>query len=129
MGLKYITHTAYDITYHFTFIPKYRRRKLVGNIKERLEGMIRFCAQVNSFTIVELNIQPDHVHLVMSCKPMYSPSQIMQTIKGGTSKKLKKLYPGSPETIWSDSFWSDGYYIGTVGVRNIKDVISYVQSQ
>lgn len=127
--IKLTSHTAYDITYHFTFIPKYRRRKLVGNIKKRLEGMIRFCAQVNEFEIVEMNIQPDHVHLLLSAKPSYSPSEIMQLIKGGTSKKLRELFPQSPETTWSNSFWADGYFVGTVGQRDLKDVILYVKNQ
>ena len=75
--IKLTSYTAYDITYHFTFIPKYRRRRLVGQIKNRLVGMIRFCAQVNQFEIVEINIQPDHVHLILSAKPSYSPAEIM----------------------------------------------------
>lgn len=127
--VKLTSHTAYDITYHFTFIPKYRRRKLVGNIKKRLEGMIRFCAQVNEFEIVEMNIQPDHVHLLLSAKPSYSPSEIMQLMKGGTSKKLRELFPQSTETVWTNSFWGDGYFVGTVGHRDLNDVIKYVKNQ
>jgi len=127
--IKLTSHAAYDITYHFTFIPKYRRRKLVGNIKKRLEGMIRFCAQINEFEIVEMNIQPDHVHILLSAKPSYSPSEIMQLIKGGTSKKLRELFPQGTETIWTNSFWADGYFVGTVGHRDLKDVIKYVKNQ
>ena len=102
---------------------------MVGAIKKRLEGMIRFCAQVNEFEVMEINIQPDHVHLILSCKPSYSPSEVMQLIKGGTSKKLKELYPDSPETIWTNSFWSDGYFVGTVGQRDLNSVINYVRNQ
>ena len=101
----------------------------MGEIKKRLDGMIRFCAQVNEFEIVEINIQPDHVHLLLGAKPMYSPSEIMQLIKGGTSKKLRELFPAAAETIWSNGFWSDGYYVGTVGHRNMTDVIKYVRNQ
>jgi len=129
MEIKHITHTAYDITYHFTFIPKYRKRRLVGNIKRRLDGMIRFCAQINNFEIVELNIQPDHVHLLLGAEPTYSPSKIMQLIKGGTSKKLRELFPALEEAVWADNFWSEGYFVGTVGHRNLSSVIKYVQDQ
>jgi len=127
--IKLTSHTAYDIIYHFTFIPKYRKRKLVGNIKKRLEGMIRFCAQINKFEIVELNVQPDHVHLLLSAKPVYSPARIMQLVKGGTSKKLRELFPDSVESVWADSFWSDGYFIGTIGHRNMTDIIKYIRNQ
>ena len=102
---------------------------MVGNIKKRLEGMIRFCAQINEFEIVEMNIQPDHVHILLSAKPSYSPSEIMQLIKGGTSKKLRELFPQGTETIWTNSFWADGYFVGTVGHRDLKDVIKYVKNQ
>ena len=91
--------------------------------------MIRFCAQVNEFEIVELNIQPDHVHLVLSAKPAYSPSEVMQLIKGGTSKKLRDFYPKAIETIWAKNFWADGYFVGTIGQRNLDDVIKYVRNQ
>ena len=124
-----MSHTAYDITYHFTFIPKYRRRKLVGKLKTKLEGLIRFCAQVNEFKIVELNIQPDHVHLLLNCKPTESPSEVMQLVKGGTSKKLKELFPDDPANLWSNHFWSEGYFVGTVGQRDMRSVIKYVRNQ
>ena len=127
--IKLTSHTAYDITYHFTFIPKYRRRRLVGNIKKSLEGMIRFCAQVNEFEIVEMNVQPDHVHLLLSAKPSFSPSEVMQLIKGGTSKKLRDLYPDSVETTWAKSFWGDGYFVGTVGQRDLKEIKEYIRNQ
>lgn len=127
--LQYISHTAYDISYHFTFIPKYRRRKLVGQIKEKLEGMIRFCAQVNEFEIMDLAIQPDHVHLLVSAKPTYSPSEIMQLIKGGTSKKLRELFPELEESVWSSAFWADGYFVGTVGIHNLNSVKQYIRNQ
>jgi len=127
--IRLASHTAYDITYHFTFIPKYRRRKLTGKIKTRLEGMIRFCAQVNRFDIQELNIQPDHVHVVLTANPSYSPAQIMQLMKGGTSNKLRKLFPELIETIWSTSFWSEGYFVGTVGNRDLATILEYVRNQ
>ena len=127
--IKYTSHTAYDIAYHFTFIPKYRRRRLVGNIKTRLDGMIRFCAQINQFEILELNIQPDHIHLLLTAKPSYSPAKIMQLIKGGTSKKLKEIFPNLDESIWTNGFWSDGYFIGTIGHRDMSDVIKYIKNQ
>ena len=129
MGLIKQSHSVTELIYHFTFIPKYRRRRLVGKLKQTLSGMIKFCAQVNEWKIVELNIQPDHVHLLVQTKSDDSPSSIMHLIKGGTSKKLREMYPGSVESIWAKHFWSDGYYCGTVGTRNLERVAKYVREQ
>ena len=91
--------------------------------------MIKFCAQVNEWKILELNIQPDHVHLLLQTRSDDSPSSIMHSLKGGTSKKLLEMYPNSVETTWARHFWSDGYYAGTVGVRDLERVARYVREQ
>jgi putative transposase len=125
--LKHTSHAVYKIAYHFTFIPKYRKRRLVGRVKEQLSGMIKFCAQVNDFTIEQLAIDPDHVHLVLEAKPRYSPAKIMNLVKGGTSKKLREMFPDMEESIWCDSFWADGYFVGSLGERNMREVKEYVK--
>lgn len=101
----------------------------MGNLKQSLSGMIKFCAQVNEWKVLELNIQPDHVHLLIQTKSDDSPSTIMQLIKGGTSKKLREMYPGSVESIFAQHFWADGYYAGTVGTRDLERVAKYVKDQ
>jgi putative transposase len=123
------SHSVTELIYHFTFIPKYRRRKLTGEVKKRLIGMIKFCAQVNNWQVVELAIQPDHVHLIVQTNSSDSPSEVMQLIKGGTSRKLRELFPDLEENIWSKSFWADGYYAGTIGTRDLHQVTSYVRKQ
>ena len=129
MGLIKGAHTVTEFVNHFTFIPKYRKRRLEGKLKQRLEGMIKFCAQVNNWEIVELNIQPDHVHLLIQTNADDSPSEIMQLIKGGTSRKLRELFPELEESIWSRGFWADGYYGGSVGKRDLETVKAYVKNQ
>lgn len=122
-------HSVTELIYHFTFVPKYRRSKLVGNLKYRLSGMIRFACQVNDWKILELSIQPDHVHLLLQTQSDDSPSSVMHIIKGGTAKKLKEMFPESVESIFAKSFWADGYYAGTVGERDLKKVTQYVRKQ
>lgn len=58
-----------------------------------------------------------------------SPSSIMHSIKGGTSKKLREMYPDSVESTWTQHFWADGYYVGTVGTRDLERVARYVRNQ
>ncbi len=129
MGLKKYNHSVGEYIYHFTFIPKYRKRRLVGKVKEKLVGMIKFCAQINEWEIVELGIEPDHVHLLIQTNTDDSPSTIMQAIKGGTSKKLREMFPNLAESTWLKSFWADGCYGSTVGTKELEKVKAYVRNQ
>lgn len=91
--------------------------------------MIRFSARLNEWEVLELSIQVDHVHAVLAIKPMDSASDVMKIIKGGTSKKLRILYPELVESIWSKGFWAEGYYAGTVGTKDLVQVRKYVREQ
>lgn len=77
MGVILGCHSVTELIYHFTFIPKYRKRRLVGKVKEKLSGMIKFCAQLNKWKILELNILPDYVHLLVQTQATDSPAEVM----------------------------------------------------
>jgi putative transposase len=124
------THNAtYDIQYHFVWIPKYRKRVLVGKVKARLEELVRQCSEINAFDPLELNVQPDHVHLLLSAKPRYSPSEIMRLLKGGSSRKIREEFPELEEFLWGDSFWADGYFVSTHSTVTEDIVRRYIQNQ
>ena len=126
-GLKSTAQARYDLRYHFVFIPKYRKRVLHGEIAQRIEGMIRFACQINSWEIYELAVERDHIHLYLSASPKWSPSQIMNLIKGGTSKKIRELFPDLDEVYWGSTFWAGGYMVKSVGVITDKVVSQYVR--
>ena len=127
--LKSTAHTRYDLRYHFVFIPRYRKRILVGEIAKRIGGMIRFCCQLYGWEILELAVQKDHVHLYLGSQPRWSPSTIMNKIKGGTSKKIKKLFPKLHEVYWGSTFWADGYMVKSVGDIADKVISNYIKNQ
>jgi len=125
---KRTSHTKYLIRYHFVWIPKYRKRVLEGEIAKRIEELIRLCSEINEFEIVELKILSDHIHLLLDAKPQYSPSKIMNLIKGGSSKKIREEFPELEEIYWGDSFWCDGFFIETVGRINQDQVQEYIKN-
>jgi putative transposase len=127
--LKSTAHTRYDLRYHFVFIPRYRKRVLTREIGKRVEGLIRFCCQIYEWEIYELAIEPDHVHLYLGCQPKWSPSVVMKKIKGGSSKKLKQLYPKLREIYWGATFWADGYMVKSVGEISDKVISEYIKRQ
>ena len=127
--LKSAAHTRYDLRYHFVFLPRYRKRVLQGKIAERIGGMIRFCCQLYDWEIYELAVEQDHVHLYLGASPKWSPSAIMNKIKGGSSKKIKQLFPKLKEIYWGATFWGEGYMVKSAGEITDKVISNYIKKQ
>ena len=128
--MKKTTHNAtYDIQYHFVWIPKYRKRILKGKIGQRVEQLISEYAEINQFEVLELSIQQDHIHLLLSAKPRYSPAEIMRLIKGGSSRILRKEFLEIKEFLWGDSFWADGYFVSTHSTVTEDIIKKYIREQ
>jgi putative transposase len=102
---------------------------LTGQLAKKIEGMIRFAAQIHEWEIYELAIPEDHIHLYVGTQPKWSPSEIMQLVKGGTSNKIRDLFPELDEIYWGATFWADGYFVSTVGTLTDKVVSDYVKAQ
>lgn len=126
---KSTCNATYDIQYHFVWIPKYRKRVLKDGIKSRLEQLFSQCSEINQFEILELSVQPDHVRLLLSAKPRYSPSEIMRLIKGGSSRIIRQEHPELEEFLWGDSFWADGYFVSTHSAVTEDIVKDYIKNQ
>jgi len=114
---------------HLVWIPKYRKRVLKGALAKRLEELLRLCAEANGWKIDEINVQEDHVHVIVQFVPTVSVSRMVQLLKGGTSRKLRKEFPDLEEFYWGTSFWADGYFAETVGVCNLDIIREYVRNQ
>ena len=115
--------------YHLVWIPIYRKRVLEGAVKGRLEYLFHQCAEINDWTIEELNIQKDHVHMLIGLKPTISVSRAVQLLKGGSSKVIRQEFPELEEFLWGANFWSDGYFAETVGIVTEARIRSYIKNQ
>jgi putative transposase len=122
-------HTKYRLMYHLVWTPKYRKRILKGKIAKRLNELFLECCNMNGWIIEELNILPDHVHMMVQLKTTTSVSGAMQYLKGGSSRIIRKEFPELEEFLWGDSFWSDGYFAETVGQKNESAIRKYIQNQ
>ena len=122
-------HTTHRLTYHLVWVPKYRKRVLKGELVRRLYELLKQCAEVNDWDIQELNIQPDHVHMLVQLKPDKSVAKAVQLFKGGSSKKIREEFPELEEFLWGDSFWADGYFAESVGQVTIARIKQYIQNQ
>ena len=122
-------HTTHRLRYHVVLVPKYRKRVLRGDVAARLEELLRQACTVHGWEPEELAVQPDHAHLLIQVPPRFSVAQIMQTLKGGTSRVLRAEFPSLTEHLWGASFWADGYFAATVGVVEGSVIEQYIRAQ
>ena len=86
-------HTKHKLKYHIVWLPKYRKRILTGQLSTRVSELLYECASFHDWKIEELNIQIDHIHILVQLKPNISLSKTVQYFKGGSSKILRKEFP------------------------------------
>ena len=122
-------HTTHRLKYHLVWIPKYRKRVLRGPLARRLYELIQQCADMNQWTVEELNVQVDHVHLLIQLPPKEAVAHAVQLLKGGTSKVIRKEFPELEEFLWGDSLWADGYFAESVGQVTEATIKAYIQNQ
>jgi putative transposase len=111
------------------WIPKRRKGVLKGKIASRVKELFYEACHLNKWWIGKLGIKEDHIHMLIQIKPRESIAYVVQKLKGGSSRKLRKEYPDLDEFVWGDSFWCDGYFAVTVGEVEAEVVERYIQSQ
>ena len=114
---------------HIVWIPKYRKRILEGALAIRIEELIRECADANRWQVEELNIQKDHVHLLLQFRPDVAISKMVQLLKGRSSKIIRAEFPKLKEFYWGTSFWADGFFAETSGQCNEERIREYIKNQ
>jgi putative transposase len=127
MNSKRTQHAAYNINYHFVFIPKYRRQVLVDSIATRLDELIRGKTTELGGEVLKLTIQPDHVHLFCSFPPTIAPYQIMHRLKGYTAHELREEFPHLKSRL--PNLWTRSYFVGTAGHISAQTIQRYLDEQ
>ncbi len=126
---KKLSHVIYKCDYHIVWVPKYRFRILKGAVKELVDNDVRMLCEWKSCEVLELNVQEDHIHLVVSIPPKLSISGMMGILKGKIAIKLFKSYPNlKKKPYWGNHFWAKGYFVNTVGL-NEEMIRKYVIHQ
>ena len=129
MGYRKTSHAVYDLKYHLVWITKYRKPVLRGEIGKRLRELIRqTCASLDVY-IVKGHIAPDHVHLLVSVPPKVSVSELMQRIKGRSSRKMLQEYSELNRQFWGRHFWARGYFAASSGNVTDEVIKQYIESQ
>ncbi len=127
-----LSHAIWHCQYHLVWVPKYRYRVLEGRLKEFVGENIRSLCEWKRIEILEMNIQVDHVHIVVSIAPRISISQAIGILKGKTAIKIFKSFPGlKKKPYWGNHFWARGYCSSTVGLDEdqIRKYVKYQEEQ
>ena len=127
-----LSQTLWHCQYHIIWVPKYRYRMLEGQIATEVSNCIRAFSEQKHADIVELNVQIDHVHLLVKVPPKVSISDYVGTIKGRTAiRVLNKFKQLKKKSYWGNHLWARGYCVDTVGVdaEMIQKYVKYQEAQ
>lgn len=129
INMKYKTskNVVYSCKYHIVFCPKYRRPVLVNGVDTRLkELIIAVCNQLN-VDIIEMEIMPEHVHLLLEIHPQLGIHKVVKQIKGYSSRILRDEFPWLKSRI--PTLWTNSYFVSTVGGAPLAVIKQYIENQ
>ena len=124
-----LSHSIWHCQYHIVWVPKYRYRILKGNLANEVTRCIKMFSDQKGCEVVELNVQIDHVHLVVMVPPKISISSYIGMVKGRTAIRVfNKFRQLKEKQYWGNHFWAEGYCVDTVGL-DAEMILKYVKFQ
>ena len=123
-----LAHTKWNCKYHIVFAPKYRRKVFLGEKKVEIGKILRQLCEWKGIKIIEAEICPDHVHMLLEIPPKIAVSSFMGYLKGKSSLMLYEQFPALQFKYRNREFWCRGYYVDTAG-KDAKKVAAYIQNQ
>ena len=130
MRFRKSTHAVYKTEYHIVWTPRYRKKIFVQGVKQYAEKLLQNIGGLQEdIEVIKVNVQPDHVHMVIIIPPRVSVADVIQFIKSQSGKTLKTKFPFLQRAIWGrEGIWSRGYCVSSVGL-NEKEILAYVTYQ
>ena len=118
------------LMYHMVCVAKYRRLVISEEVDATLREVCVWLSQRYEIRFLEIGADGDHVHFLVQSVPMYSPRKIVTTLKSVTGREVLKQSPEVKKQLWGGEFWSDGYFVSTVGEHANEEVIrQYIKNQ
>ena len=123
-----LSHTTWNCKYHIVFAPKYRRKIFFGEKRQEIGAMLRQLCKWKEVNILEAEVCPDHVHMLVEIPPKISISSFMGYLKGKSSLMIYEKWGNMKYKYRNRAFWCRGYYVDTVG-KNTKKIQEYIAHQ
>ena len=127
MEYKSNKNVVYSCKYHVVWCPKYRRKVLTDGVDSRLKKIVKDVCLERNAEILELEIMPDHVHLLVEIDPQYGIHRLIKGIKGTSSRILRNEF--KQLTTRLPSLWTNSYFVATVGSAPLKVIKQYIENQ
>lgn len=123
-----LSHTVWNCKYHVVFAPKYRRKVFYGSKRLEIGAILRKLCEFKGVTIIEAEVCPDHVHILLEIPPKMSVSGFMGYLKGKSSLMIYQRWGNMKFKYRNREFWCRGFYVDTVG-KNTKKIKEYIRNQ
>ena len=122
------SHNVSILMYHFVCVAKYRRLVISDEVDHVLRDVCEEISKRFEMRFLEIGTDGDHVHFLIQSVPSYSPTQIVRKLKSITAREIFSRVPEVKKQLWGGEFWTDGYFVSTVGEHANEDVIrAYIQ--
>ena len=124
-------HSCFLLQYHMVLVTKYRHPVLTGEVKDLVYRTIRDIFKEKGLVILEMNGEPDHIHILYEADPFTSPGSLVNIVKTKTSRFARRHYGDTilKKYYWKPLFWSDSYFVATVSENSLSVVQAYIQNQ
>lgn len=126
-GYWHHNHCVSKCIYHVVFCPKYRRAVLTARLQSRFKALVKSRQKDWNFQIIEMEVMPDHVHLLLQCDPEIGINNLVAKIKGYTASVLRKENPKLVSRL--PCLWTRGRFIASVGSNSLETVKAYIEGQ
>lgn len=127
MKYKNNLNVVYSCKYHVVWCPKYRRKVLVDKVAIRLKELVQSICIERNFDLIEMEVMPDHVHLLIEVDPQFGIHKAVKLIKGTASRVLRQEFPWLRSRI--PSLWTNSYFVSTVGGAPLSVIKQYIENQ
>ena len=127
MVYKSNRHVLYSCKYHVVFCPKYRRKVLVKGVDKRLKEIIYQVAEELGCEVMELEVMPDHVHILCEVDPQFGVHKFVKRVKGLSSRLLRQEFPHLKSRL--PTLWTHSYFVSTVGGAPTAILKQYIENQ
>ena len=123
-----LSHTRWDCKYHIIFVPKKRKKRIFGMLRQHLGEIFHELARQQEVKIVEGHLKSDHVHICISIPPKYAVSRVVGYLKGKSAIAIARRFGGRARNFTGEVFWARGYFVSTVGLDEAV-VRAYIRRQ
>lgn len=130
-GAKYERNYVYNFHFHLIWVTKYRNKAFTTpDLVQEMKDILTHIAKLNDIDIETMEVMPDHVHMLISFKPKYAPTNVVKALKGGGARLFLQNHPEiRNHQFWGGHLWSHSYFMSTLGNMSREVVEKYIENQ